>query len=81
MNKIIKGISKDRLAEMWCELNRWEIPSELKNEIKEHVFQNSDKGALAMKEIERIVGKNECLKKWNDRPSEEMSYEDESECS
>lgn len=62
-----KNISKERLAEMWCDLNSWKIPEEFKDEILVHNFKNSEKGTIALKDIESIIGKKACLKEWRKR--------------
>lgn len=72
-----KKISRERLAEMWCQLNRWEIPEEFKGEIPVHSFNNSEKGAVAMKAIKRLIGQAKCIEQWNlNRQKESLKVEE-----
>lgn len=67
---IFKTLPKKRLCEMWCDLNSWDIPKELKGEILTHNYKNSERGSLAMRDIVAIVGINACLDEWRKRVSE-----------
>lgn len=56
-------ITEKRLAEMWCELNKYLVPKELKG--MSPIFNHGDDAMGAMKLIESLVGKENCLKEWN----------------
>jgi hypothetical protein len=59
----LKFWGDDRLAEMWCQLNRWSWPSEIQNP-EPRGDANPRRNAL-MAEIVKIVGKKRCMEEWN----------------
>lgn len=60
----VVGFSEKRLAEIWCLLNRWEIPKELKEKFNKESYDSGEVMG-AMKLIELLIGKKKCLKQWN----------------
>lgn len=68
MKEIIKNITdENRLSEIWCELNSWRIPKELRDLIEP---QNVGQVTNVMREITGKIGKEKCLKEWNRRQNE-----------
>lgn len=59
MTKELEGLSNKRLAEIWCELNRWEKPKELESAIS---VNNAIK---YMNEIQEKITHKECLRQWH----------------
>jgi hypothetical protein len=60
----LKGLSNPRLAEIWCELNRWEWPAEVPNPEKRTDNSNPRRFEL-MAFIVRKVGRRACMEEWN----------------
>lgn len=55
-------ITEDRLAYMWCELNKFKVPKELQHCMK----AREGNELIPMRLIEAIIGKDKCLEKWNE---------------
>lgn len=66
---ILDNIPRDKLARMWCELNCWELPEELKS-IKPDWWdektnqKHQDFVMPLLRKIESITSKKECLRYW-----------------
>lgn len=55
-----------RLAEMWCELNRWGWPKEISNpELKSLEEHGNPRRATLMNDIRHKIGIEACLREWN----------------
>lgn len=64
---LLEGVSDRRLAEMWCELNRWGWPKEMP---RPEERRSPDEGgnprrSEMMGEILNKIGIRECLREWN----------------
>lgn len=57
-------ITKERMAEMWCELNSYRVPLEFKETLLPFKFGSAGRASIAMKDIQSIIGIKACLKKW-----------------
>lgn len=57
-------VTKKRMAEMWCELNTYKVPKEFKKELLPFNSGNSDRAAIAMKDIQDLIGLKACLRTW-----------------
>ncbi len=60
---IVRGADNATLAKWWCELNRWEWPTEL-GEPEPQGTQNPKRSKI-MNDIVDRVGIKECLREWN----------------
>lgn len=57
-----------RFAEMWCELNCWETPKEIRKKIKRDLARSEVPGAMAV--CEAFTTKKEIDDAWKRRVSE-----------
>lgn len=62
----LKKIPKRRLAEMWCELNSFNVPKELKKIITTANTENNPQGWEWMEKILELVHLDECLMVWRE---------------
>jgi hypothetical protein len=58
--------SDQRLAEMWCELNRWGWPAELpRPELRSLEEHGNERRSNLMGDIVHKIGFRACLREWN----------------
>lgn len=60
----LEGFSDQRLAEMWCQLNRWGWPKDLPDPELKSLEGNPRRSAI-MREIASTIGMRACLREWN----------------
>lgn len=61
----LKKIPKTEWARIWCELNSWKIPKELKHIKPNCLIKEMSFLRLLMDYIEYIIGEKACLRCWN----------------
>lgn len=72
----LEGINYVRLADMWCELNRWQWPEEIPNPLTTEPVTASQRGWRIMQYIEQLVGEELVSRRWNkDNMTEEEFYD------
>ena len=57
-------ISEQRLREIWCQLNRYQVPKEFVGQLNEDAW-DLPKCLGMMAVIEALIGKSACLEEWN----------------
>jgi len=70
----LKDVDEQRLAEIWCELNRWDWPNEIPDpeDVGDIIKNNHPRRNLIMDFIHDEIGDKRCSREWNrDRMTDE----------